>query len=166
VSTLFDREHPPRRDIGHAGDGADDDTAEIPATVDRHDPDLTYDPADADRARLRPSLRARRRQMVLLLGAYVPACLGSAWLTILAFLRLNPIVMVLMIAATIWLGLDTVSLIRWLGRDTVSRVRWLVQFGRPHASVQQPQLSRLQPVVACVLAVTYAWLLVDWLLHQ
>jgi hypothetical protein len=162
VSALFDRENPPPRRP------RDDDTAEIPtpAIVDRHDPDLTYDPADADRARPRPTIRARRIHTALLLGAYLSACLGSAWLAILAFVRLNAIVMVLMIAATIWLGRDTVSLIRWLGRDTVGPVRWLVQFGRPDASVQQPRLSRLQRVGACVLAVTYAWLFIDWLLHQ
>ena len=162
MSALFDRENPlPRRP-------PEDDTAEIypPATIDPRDPDLTYDPAEADRARLRPTTSERRIRPVLLLGAYAVACLGSAWLAILAFLRLNPIVMVMMVAATIWLSLDTVSLIRWLGRDTVGQVRWLVQFGRPHASVQQPRLSRLQRVVACVLALTYAWLLVDWLLHQ
>ena len=163
MSALFDREHPRG---GHAH-GVDDDTADPqPATVDPHDPDLTYDPADADRHRRRPTARARRIRTALLLGAYVSACLGTAWLAFLAFLRLNPIVMVLMIAATMWLGVDAVSLIRWLGRDTVGRVRWLVQFGRPHASPQQPRLSRLQRVVACVLAVTYAWLFVDWLLHQ
>jgi hypothetical protein len=164
VSALFDREHPPRR----RSHGVDDDTAEIPlpATVDPHDPDLAYDPADADRARRRPIARARRIRTALLLGAYVSACLGSAWLTVLAWLRLNPIVMVLMLAAAIWLGGDAVRLIRWLGRDTVGRIRWLVQFGRPHASPQQPRLSRLQRVVASVLAVTYAWLFVDWLLHQ
>jgi hypothetical protein len=164
VSALFDREHPPRR---HAH-RVDDDTAEIPqpATVDPHDPDRTCDFADADRHRRRPTARARRIRTALLLGAYVSACLGSAYLAFLAFLRLNPIVMVLMIAAAIWLGGDAVSLIHWLGRDTVGRVRWLVQFGQPHASVQPPRLSRLQRVVACVLAPTYAWLLVDWLLHQ
>ena len=163
MSALFDREHPPRRQPH----GVDDDTAEIlvPATVDPHDPDLTYDPADADRARQRPS-RVRRIRTALLVGAYVSACLGSAWLAFLAFLRLNAIVMVLMIAAAIWLGGDAVSLIRWLGRDTVGPVRWLVQFGRPETSVQQPRLSRLQRVVACVLAPTYVWLFVDWLLHQ
>jgi hypothetical protein len=162
VSALFDREHPPPRRP------PDDDTAEIhpPATIDPHDPDLTYDPADADRARLRPTTGNRRIRPVLLLGAYVVACLGSAWLTVLAWLHLDAIVMVLMVAATIWLGSDTVRLIRWLGRDTAGRVRWLVQFGRPHASVHQPRPSRLQRLVACVLAVTYAWLLVDWLLRQ
>jgi hypothetical protein len=162
VSALFDRENPPPRRP------PEDDTAEIypAATIDPHNPDLTYDPAEADRARLRPTTSDRRIRPVLLLGAYTVACLGSAWLAILAFLRLNPIVMVMMVAATIWLGHDTVSLIRWLGRHTVGRVRWLVQFGRPHASPQQPRLSRRQRVVACVLAVTYAWLLVDWLLHQ
>jgi hypothetical protein len=146
----------------------DDDTAEIalPATVDPHDPDLTYDPADADSGRLRLTSRARRIRTALLLGAYMCACLGSAWLAFLAFLHLNAIVMVLMIAAAMWLGVDAVRLIRWLGRDTVGRVRWLVQFGQPHASVQQPRLSRVQRLVACVLAVTYAWLFVDWLLHQ
>jgi hypothetical protein len=162
VSALFDRENPPPRRP------PEDDTAEIPrsAAIDPHDPDLTYDPAEADRARPRPTTGDRRIRPVLLLGAYAVACLGSAWLAILAFLRLNPIVMVMMIAATIWLGLDTVSLIRWLGRDTVGRDRWLVQFGLPRASVQPPRLSRLQRVVAGVLAVTYAWLFVDWLLHQ
>jgi hypothetical protein len=164
VSALFDREHPPRR---HAH-GVDDDTAEIPqpAIVDPHDPDLTYDPADANRHRRRPTTRARRLRTALLLGAYAAACLGSAWLAFLAFLRLNPIVMVLMIAATIWLGGDAVRLIRWLGRDTLGRVRWLVQLGRPHASPRQPRPSRLQRLVASVLAPTYAWLFVDWLLHQ
>jgi hypothetical protein len=96
----------------------------------------------------------------------VVACLGSAWLAVLAWLHLDAIVMVLMLAVAIWFSVDAVSLIRWLGRDTVGRVRWLVQFGRPDASVQPPRLSRLQRVVAGVLAPTYAWLLVDWLLHQ
>lgn len=88
-------------------------------------------------------------------SAYTPASLGSAWLAILAFLRLNAIVMVLMIAATIWLG-----------RDAVGLARWLVHLGRTDAILQPPRLSRLQRLVAYVLAGTYAWLLVDWLLHQ
>jgi hypothetical protein len=148
VSALFDREHPPRR---HPRD-VDDDTAEIPVPIDPHDPDLTDDPADADRSRLRPTVRVRRIQTVLLLGAYAPACLGSAWLAFLAFLRLNALVMVMMIAAAIWLG-----------RDAVRLARWLVHLD--HAA--QPQRpSRLQRVVACVLAATYLWLLIDWLLHK
>jgi hypothetical protein len=148
VSALFDRENPPRRQP------RDDDTAEIPgpAIIDPYDPDLTYDPAEADRGRLRPTIRARRIQTVLLLGAYVPACLGSAWLAVLAYLRLDSLVMVTMIAAAIWLGRDAVRLVRWLaGLDQAA---------------QPPRLSRLQRVVACVLAATYVWLLVDWLLHQ
>jgi len=149
---MFDRENQPRRQPRD-----DEDTAEIsvPATIDPHDPDLTYDPADADRGRLRPTIRARRIQTVLLLGAYVPACLGSAWLAVLAYLRFNALVMVVMIAAAIWLG-----------RDAVGLARWLHQLDRPDASLQPPQLSRLQRVVACVLAATYAYLLIDWLLHQ
>jgi len=149
VSALFDRENPPSR---HP---RDDDTAAIPAPdlgYDPHDPDLTYDPADADHGRLRPTTRARRLQTVLLLGAYTPACLGSAWLAVLAYLRFNALVMVMMIAATIWLGRDAVGLARWLaGLDQ---------------AVQPPRLSRLQRVVASMLAATYSWLLIDWLLHQ
>jgi hypothetical protein len=91
VSALFDREIPPRRQPR-------DDAAEIPAPIDPHDPDLGYDPTDADRSRPRPTTRARRIQAILLLGAYAPACLGSAWLAILAFLRFNVLVMVMMIA--------------------------------------------------------------------
>jgi hypothetical protein len=153
VSALFDRENRPRR---HPRD-VDEDTAEIPtsATIDPHDPDLTYDPTESGRSRLRPTIRARRIQTVLLLGAYAPACLGSAWLAVLAYLRFNALVMVMMIAAAMWLG-----------RDAVGLVRWLVHLSRPDASLQPPQLSRLQRVVACVLAAMYAYLLLDWLLHQ
>jgi len=150
VSALFDRENPPSR---HPRD--DDTTTDIPAPdlgYDPHDPDLTYDPADADHGRLRPTIRARRIQTVLLLGAYTPACLGSAWLAILAYLRLNSLVMVMMTAAAIWLGRDAVRLARWLtGLDQAA---------------QPPRPSRLQRVVASVLAATYIWLLIDWLLHQ
>jgi hypothetical protein len=50
----------------------------------------------------------------------------------------------------------------WLGGGAVSQRRWL---GRPYA-IARPQPSRVQRVVACVLAALYAYLLVDWLLHQ
>ncbi len=146
MSALFDRENPPPRQP------RDDDTAEIPvpAIIDPHDPDLTYDPAEADRGRLRPTSRARI-QTVLPLGAYTLASLGSAWLAVLAFLRLNSLVMVTMIASAMWLGRDAVRLVRWLARpDTATR----------------QELSRLQRVIAIVLAATYAYLLLDWLLHQ
>ncbi len=63
--------------------------------------------------------------------------------------------MVMMIAAAMWLG-----------RDAVGLARWLHHLDRPDASLQPPRLSRLQRVVACVLAATYAYLLIDWLLHQ
>ena len=147
MSALFDRENLPRRQP------RDDDTAEIPvpAIIDPHDPDLTYDPAEADRGRLRPTSRARRIQAALLLGAYTLASLGSAWLAVLAFLRLNSLVMVTMIAAAMWLGRDAWRLGRWLAR--------------PDTAAQQ-ELSRLQRVIAVVLAATYAYLLLDWLLHQ
>jgi hypothetical protein len=56
VSALFGRENPPPRRP------SEDDTAEIhpPATIDPHDSDLTYDLADAGRARLRPTTGERR----------------------------------------------------------------------------------------------------------
>jgi hypothetical protein len=117
VSALFDRENPPRR---HPRDD-DDDTAEIPvpATTDPDQPDDADDgdfsAADHARGRLRPTTRTRRLKASLLLGAYTLASLGSAWLAVLAFLRLNAIVMVMMIAAAMWLGRDAVRLARWLG---------------------------------------------------
>jgi hypothetical protein len=147
VSALFDREHPPRRQP------RDDDTAEI--SIPTTEPDQTNDIPDPaagnQQRRLQPISRATRVKAALLLGAYASAALGSVWLTVLAFLRLNAIVMVLMVGAAIWLGGDGVRLARWLGR--------------PHATTR-PHLPRGQRVVACVLAVTYAYLLVDWLLHQ
>jgi hypothetical protein len=147
VSALFDHENPPRRQ-------PDDDTAEIPVpgTIDPHEPDDGSLPATIhEHSRLRPTTRTRRLKASFLLGAYTCACLGSAWLAVLAFLRLNSLLMVMMIAAAMWLGRDAVRLARWLGHPD-------------HAA--QPQLSRLQRVVASVLAVMYAYLLVDWLLHQ
>jgi hypothetical protein len=153
VSTLFDREHPPRR---HSY-AADDDTVEISVpTIDVHDPDLTYDPAEADRGRLRLTLRARRLQAALLLAAYVPASLGSAWLGFLAFLRINFAVMAVMCGALAWLVPDTVRL-----------ARWLYQLGRRRAGRRPPpRLSRVKHLIPSVLAGAYAWLLADWLLHQ
>jgi hypothetical protein len=148
VSALFDRENSPRR---HPHE-VDADTAEIPSftTGNPHDPDAGYPPPEGDGVRLRPTTRARRIQLVLLLGAYMAAVLGSAWLAVLAFLRLNAIVMVLMTVAAVWLGLEAVGLARWLLGHTL----------------QQPRPSRTQRLVAGVLAVTYAFLLADWLLHQ
>jgi hypothetical protein len=121
------------------------------ATPNPYDLDAACPPADADGGRL-PTTRARRNQLVLLLGAHVVAVLGSAWLTILAFLRLNSIVMVVMAAAVIWLAPDTVRLTRW-----VCRLDGAAKPVRP---------SRSQNLIACLLAVLYAYLLVDWLLHQ
>jgi hypothetical protein len=146
VSALFDREHPPRRPVRDV-----DDTAEIPVpTIQPDQPDDDLAPAGAEESgRLRPSTRTRLKAS-LLFGAYTAACLGSTWLAVLAFLRLNAVVMVLMIAAAMWLGLDAVRLGRWLLDGCEQAMR----------------LSRLQRVVACVLAATYAWLFVDWLLHQ
>jgi hypothetical protein len=151
VSALFDRDHPPRR---HPH-GADDDTAElpVPAADTTHDRDhADHPPVDHDRGRLRPTTRARRLQASLLLGAYAPASLGSAWLLVLAFLRLSLPVMVLLCGALVWLVPDTVRLARWLAR---------VDHG-----AQRPRLPRSQRLVAGLLAVVYAYLLVDWLLHQ
>jgi uncharacterized iron-regulated membrane protein len=146
VSALFDREHPPRRQPR-----SDEDTAEIPIpTVEPPQPD-DPDPAADQQRRPQPQSRATRLKAALLLGAYTSAALGSVWLTVLAFLRLNAIVMALMVGAAIWLGGDGVRLARW--------------YARPHATTRPP-LSRLQRLIACVLAVLYAYLLVDWLLHQ
>ena len=144
MSALFDREHPPRRH-------GDDDTAEnlIPTTVEPHQPDGTR-PSGYQESPPQSLSRSPRIKTTLLLGVYTPATLGSAWLAILAFLRLNAIVMVLMTVAAVWLGLEAVGLARWL---------------LGHAR-QQPRPSRVQRLVACVLAVTYAFLLLDWLLHQ
>jgi hypothetical protein len=89
---------------------------------------------------------------VLLLAAYVPASLGSAWLLVLAFLRLNLPVMVVMCGAVVWFVPDTVRLARWLHR--LDR------------GAQPPRPSRLQRLVAGPLAAAYAYLLIDWLLHQ
>ena len=145
MSALFDREHPPRR---HPRDA---DTAEIPvpATTDPDDGDFAATDHEPDR--LQPTSRTARLKASLLLGGYTLASLGSAWLTVLAWLRLNALVMVMMIAAAMWLG-----------RDAWRLGRWLV---RPDAAAQ-PELSRLQRAVAGVLAATYAYLLLDWMLHQ
>lgn len=151
MSALFDRDHPPRR---HLRD-ADDDTTELPvpaADTPHHRDHADHPPVDHDRGRLRPTTRARRLQAILLLGAYAPASLGSAWLLALAFLRLNFPVMVLMCGALVWFVPDTARLARWLARLA-------------HGA-QRPRLSRSQEVVAGLLAATYAYLLVDWLLHQ
>ena len=151
MSALFDRENPPHR---HPRDA--DDTAEIPipAAIDPHQPDDGSLPAvDHQGGRLRPTSRTARLKASLLLGAYTLATLGSAWLTVLAWLRLNAIVMVIMTFAAIWLGGDGVRLARWLLRH-------------PDPGVAAPRPSRLQRVVASVLAATYAYLLLDWLLHQ
>jgi hypothetical protein len=147
VSALFDRENPPPRRPPK------DDTAEIhpPATLDRRDPDLTYDPADADRAKPQPTTRARRLKAALLLAAYTPASLGSTWLLFLALLRLNLPVMLVLTGALAWLVPPTVRLARWLRHPDRS--------GYPH-------LARVQQLAAGVLAGTYAWLFTDWLLHQ
>jgi hypothetical protein len=147
VSALFNREHPPRR---HPHDG-DDTTAEIPVpTIHLDQPDDAPSSADGDeQGRLRPTARTRLKAG-LLLGVYACATLGSVWLMVLAFVRLNSVVMVLMIGAAMWLGRDAIRLGRWLFDGCAQAMR----------------LSRLQRVVACVLAATYAWLFVDWLLHQ
>ncbi len=152
MSALFDREHPPRR---HPRNAADDDTAPIrvPATYNPHDLDGGYGPPiDYDSSRPRSTTRTRRLQASLLLAAYTTANLGSAWLLVLAFLRLNLPVMLVMCGALVWLAPDTVQLARWLAR--------------PDDGAQRPRLSRLQTIVASVLAGVYAYLLVDWLLHQ
>jgi hypothetical protein len=60
--------------------------------------------------------------------------------------------MLVMCGALVWFVPDTVRLARWLHR-------------LDHGA-RRPRLSRLQKLVASVLASTYAWLLVDWLLHQ
>jgi hypothetical protein len=144
VSALFDRDHPPRR---HPHD-ADDDTAELPIPT-THTPDHAD---DQDRGRLRPTTRARRLQASLLLAAYVPASLGSAWLLGLAFLRVNLLVMLLMSGALVWLVPDTIRLARWLRqRDQGAQPR---------------RLAFQQRLVASLLAALYAYLLIDWLLHQ
>ncbi len=147
MSTLFDREHPPRR-----YPRGNDDTVEIPvpATNTSHGADDAS--ADQDGGRLRPTIRARRIQASLLLTAYTSASLGSTWLLFLAFLRTNLTVMLVMCGALVWLVPDTVRLARWLHRL--------------NHGAQRPRVSRLQQLVASVLASTYAWLLVDWLLHQ
>ncbi len=147
MSALFDRDHPPRR---HPRD-ADDDTAELPTT---HIPDhADHDPPDdQDRGRLRPTIRARRIHASLLLAAYVPASLGSAWLLGLALLRVNLLVMVLMCGALVWLVPDTVRLARWLGH--------------PDQDAQPPRLTFQQQLVAGLLAALYAYLLIDWWLLQ
>jgi len=149
MSALFDREHPPRRNPR-----GDEDTAEIPipTTIEPHQPDDSPPSSGHQQRRPQPLSRATRLKTALLLGAYTIAALGSVWLTVLAFLRLNAIVMALMVGAAIWLGGDGVRLARWLLRH-------------PDPGVAAPRPSRLQRVVASVLAVTYAWLLVDWLLH-
>jgi len=150
VSALFDRDHPPRR---HPHD-ADDDTAELPIPT-THTPDHDdHDPSDLqDRGRLRPTTRARRLHATLLLAAYVPASLGSAWLLGLAFLRVNLLVMLLMCGALVWLVPDTVRLARWL--------RHLDRGAQP------PRLTFQQKLVAGLLTALYAYLLIDWwLLHQ
>jgi hypothetical protein len=149
VSALFDRENPPR----HRPHTADDDTAEIPlpATADPHDPDLGYDPAEADRGRLRPSRARRLKAALLLAAAYTPASLGSTWLLFLALLRLNLPVMLVLTGALAWLVPPTVRLARWLHHPD-----------RTH----HPHLAVVQNVAAGVLAGTYAWLFTDWLLHQ
>ncbi len=136
MSALFDREHPPRR---HPPE-VDADTVEIPV------------PGAHQPGRLRPTTRTHRIQASLLLAAYVPASLGSAWLLVLAFLRLNLPVMVVMCGALVWFVPDTVRLVRWLRR--------LADLA------QRPRLSRLQILVASLLAAVCAYLLVDWLLHQ
>jgi hypothetical protein len=144
VSALFDRDHPPRR----RPRDADDDTAEIPIPT-THTPD--HD--DQDRGPLWPTTRARRLQATLLLAAYVPASLGSAWLLGLAFLRVNLLVMLLMCGALVWLVPDTVRLARWLRH--------------PDQDAQPPQLTFQQRLVASLLAAVYAYLLIDWWLpHQ
>ena len=147
MSALFDREHPPRR---HP---RDDDTAEIPAPATIN-PDTGSVPAGGgdEHGRLRPTRRARRLQASLLLGVYAPASLGSAWLAVLAFLHLNLPVMILMCGALVWLMPNTVRLARWRGR--------------PDHGAQPPRRSRSQTPVAGLLAAAYAYLLVDWLLHQ
>jgi len=148
VSALFDRDHPPRR---HPRD-TDDDTAELP--IPTYTPDhADAPPNDQDRGRLRPTTRARHLQATLLLAAYVPASLGSAWLLGLALLRVNLLVMLLMTGALVWLVPDTVRLARWLGH--------------PDQDAQPPQLTFQQRLVASLLAALYAYLLIDWwLLHQ
>ncbi len=150
MSALFDCEHPPRRQPHDA----DDDTVEIPVPVPAADtPDDTAD--QQGRGRLRPTVRARRLQAVLLLAAHAPASLGSAWLLVLAFLRSNFAVMVVMCGALVWLVPDTLRL-----------ARWLHQLGRRGAGLRPPWLSRSKNLIASVLAGVYAWLFIDWLLHQ
>ena len=147
MSALFDRDHPPRRRPRDA-----DDTAEIPVPTYTTTDHADDPPDDQDRSPLRPTTRARRIQGVLLLAAYVPASLGSAWLLGLAFLRVNLLVMVLMCGALVWLVPDTVRLARWLGH--------------PDQDAQPPRLTFQQQLVAGLLAALYAYLLIDWWLLQ
>ncbi len=148
MSALFDRDHPPRR---HPRD-ADDDTAEFPVPTTHTRDHADHAPPDEDRGRLRPTTRARHLQATLLLAAYVPASLGSAWLLGLALLRVNLLVMVLMCGALVWLVPDTVRLARWLRH--------------PDQGAQPPQLTFQQKLVASLLAALYAYLLIDWWLLQ
>jgi len=149
VSALFDRDHPPRR----RPRDADDDTAEIPVPTYTTTDHADDPPIGQDRSLLRPTTRARRIQGVLLLAAYVPASLGSAWLLGLAFLRVNLLVMLLMCGALVWLVPDTVRLARWLAN---------LDDGAP-----PPRLSFHQNLLVSLLAAVYAYLLIDWwLLHQ
>jgi len=136
VSTLYDREHPPRRH-------PHDDTAEIPTPATSPD-----DPDD----RAGPTTRGRGLAVGLLLVPYTTANLGSAWLLFLAFLRLNLPVMLVMTGTLVWLMPTNVDLARWLARR-----------GR---DAQPPRASRFQSVVVSVLAAAYVYLLVDWLQYR
>lgn len=150
MSALFDRDNPPRRQPY-----ADDDTAEIP--IPTGSPCSEYgDPAHhRPGSQPRSTGRSRRRKNRLLLVVCTTACLGSAWGLGLALLRLNLTVMLLMTGLVVWLLPDTVRL-----------ARWLHQPDRPDADAdaQPVRLSLQQKLIASVLAVLYAYLLLDRLL--
>jgi hypothetical protein len=120
VSAIFDRHDP------------DDDTAELgpPIPTDHH---ATH----ARPSRPRPTTGLRRAWGVAIFCCYLVTLASAAWLLAEAFLHLQALVMVLAVAALIWLGPDARRLYQWL-------------HSAPKTGQAIP-VSRLAQLVVCVI---------------
>jgi hypothetical protein len=100
VSAIFDQHDP------------DDDTAELGPPLRDTDHDQA-DSADARPSPLRPT-GLRRLHGMAIFCCYLVTLVSAAWLLAEALLHLQAPVMVLAVAALIWLGPDARRLYQWL----------------------------------------------------
>jgi hypothetical protein len=124
VSAIYDRHDP------------DDDTADLGPPIpdtDHHEAVTSY----VRPSRLRPSTRLRRVHGVAVFCCYLVTLASAAWLLAEALLHVQALVMVLAVAALIWLGPDAHRLYQWLRTA-------------PDAGQAIP-VSRLAQLVVCVI---------------